>query len=360
MTAPRHPTPPFTKAEGSSIPIPPDPAPGARRWLKRPLVALLVAVLLAAGCSAGTQSPALPTSTPTAAPTPTPTTTASPAPTQPAYPLTLEDDEGGTVSLAARPTHIVSLSPANTEIVWALDGGDRQVAGSDADDFPSDAVGLPDVVNYLTGVDVEKIVSLDADLVLAAGNGFTPPEAVARLRSLGIPVLVVYAADVPGVLADIELIGKAIGEWPAALELSDAMDARIDAIAEAASATATRPRTFYELDATGAIFGPADGNFVVGLIELAGGDPITTGSTTVFQISLERLVAADPEVILLGDAAYGVTPEAVKQRPGWSGMTAVKNDAIRPVDDLVISRPGPRLADGLLSLARAMHPDLGI
>ena len=164
----------------------------------------------------------------------------------------------------------------------------------------------------------------------------------------------------PGVLADIELIGTAVGERPAALALSASMHARIDTISAAAVRTGTTPRTFYELDATNGIFGPADGSFVAGVIALAGGTPITTGSTTVFQISLERLVAADPEVILLGDAAYGVTPQIVAARPGWSGMTAVKDGAIHPVDDIVVTRPGPRLADGLLDVARAIHPELGL
>jgi iron complex transport system substrate-binding protein len=93
------------------------------------------------------------------------------------------------------------------------------------------------------------------------------------------------------------------------------------------------------------------------MIELAGGDPITTGSTTDFAIPIENLVTADPQVILLGDAAYGVTPEAVVDRPGWAVMTAVKDGAIRAVDDVVITRPGPRLVDGLRALALAIHPD---
>ena len=88
------------------------------------------------------------------------------------------------------------------------------------------------------------------------------------------------------------------------------------------------------------------------MIELAGGEPITTGSTTSFEIPLETLVTADPEVILLGDAAYGVTAEAVAARPGWSVMTAVKDGEIRPVDDIIVTRPGPRLVDGL----RAARP----
>jgi len=115
---------------------------------------------------------------------------------------------------------------------------------------------------------------------------------------------------------------------------------------------------FYELDATGAIYGPADDSFLAEMIELAGGDAITTGSPDLYEIPLERLIEADPEVILLGDAAYGVTKEAVAARAGWEVMTAVREGAIRPTDDVIITRPGPRLADGLRSLALAIHPGL--
>ena len=96
------------------------------------------------------------------------------------------------------------------------------------------------------------------------------------------------------------------------------------------------------------------------MLTLAGGDPITTGSTTNFEIPLEKLVVADPELILLGDAAYGTTAADVKKRNGWAVMTAVKNGAITPVDDTLISRPGPRLIDGLRALALAIHPDAAV
>ena len=108
--------------------------------------------------------------------------------------------------------------------------------------------------------------------------------------------------------------------------------------------------------AIGKKVGPA--LFTKEMIESAGGDPITTGSTTDFAIPLETLIAADPELILLGDAAYGVTADQVKTRTGWKVMTAVKTDAIRPVNDLIVTRPGPRLVDGLRELAVAIHPDL--
>ena len=117
---------------------------------------------------------------------------------------------------------------------------------------------------------------------------------------------------------------------------------------------------FYELDATTDLYTAADNSFIAEMIELAGGDPITTGSTTDFAISLEKLVTADPEVIVLGDAVYGVTPEAVTARPGWDVMSAVKNGQIRGVNDLVVTRPGPRLVDGLRELALAIHPEANV
>lgn len=321
----------------------------------RAAVLLVVIALALAACSAagGTTAPTL-TPTTAASPTTEPSA-ASPTPT-PAFPTTLTDDEGTSVELAQEPQRIVSLTPAATEILFALGAGPRVVATTDFDDFPPEAVELPDVANY-TSVDVEKIVGLEADLVIAGGNFFNPPEAIERLRSLAVPVVVVYAPNLDAVLEDIELIGTAVGLSSAAIEMTDAMRSGFDDVAKA-TAGLPSPRTFYELDATTAIYTAADGSFIEQMIELAGGDPITTGSTTDFAISLEKLIEADPELILLGDAAYGVTADQVAARPGWKVMTAVRTDAIRPVNDLIVTRPGPRLVEGLRELALAIHPDL--
>jgi iron complex transport system substrate-binding protein len=139
------------------------------------------------------------------------------------------------------------------------------------------------------------------------------------------------------------------------------MRSGIDAVAAAAAAAgATRPRVFYEIDATGDIYGPPDKSFIAEMVDLAGGDPITTGSPDVYSIPLERLIEANPEVIVLGDAAYGVTPEAVAARSGWGTMAAVTSGAIRPVDDVAITRPGPRLVEGLRALADAINPGVAL
>lgn len=280
-------------------------------------------------------------------------------PTVPAeFPRTVIDDEGTTLEIDVRPADIVSLTPANTEIVFALGAGDRLRGGTDFDDHPPQAVGLPDVATF-TGVLIEKVVEIEPDLVLAGGNNFTPPGDIDRLRDLGIPVLVVYAASVEEVLADITLIGNAIGADDEAADITSAIEARMDEVSGAV-ADLDHPRVFYEIDIGTEIFGPAPNSFVADMVALAGGQPITTGDPAVFSISLEQLVSQDPEVIVLGDAAYDVCPQDLVTRPGWSGITAVRDGLVRPVDDIVVTRPGPRLGEGLAALALAIHPDADV
>jgi iron complex transport system substrate-binding protein len=331
------------------------PSRSLRRSRVGGLLAGLTAVLVAA-CSTGA-GPTVsipPDSTGALQPpaTATPAATASPV----AFPLTLSDDEGTKVELAAEPRKLVSLTPATTEVLFSLGVGDRIVGKvEDISLYPPQAASIPDVAKF-GEVDVEKIVSLAPDLVIAGGNSFNPPAKIAQLRSLHVPVLVVYAPDVDTVFSDIELTGAAVGRGREAKDLTASMRATFDQIG-AATKDLARPRVFYEIDGSQKIYTAADHSFLAAMIELAGGTAITTGSTTNFEIPLEKLVSADPEIILLGDAAYGATAESVKARAGWSVMTAVKDGAILPIDDVVVTRPGPRLTDGLRALAVAIHPD---
>ncbi len=330
----------------------------SRRVAARVLPFVAGFVLLATACAGGATPRPSAGQTPAASlspTTPSPTLASPASPTADTFPLTLSDDEGAEVTIPARPERIASLTPAVTETLFAIGAGGALVARvEDPAVYPPEAGPIPAVAAFGT-VDVEKIVGLDVDLVIAGGLGFTPPEAIARLRALGYPVVVVYAPDVEGVLADVELVGRAVGETAAATALARAMRAGIHEVA-AAVQRADAPRVFYEIDATKEIYGPAEHSFLEEMVTLAGGEPITTGSSTTFEIPLERLVAADPEIIVLGDAAYGVTAAQVAARPGWSAMTAVRNGAIRPVDDIAVTRPGPRLVDGLRALALGIDP----
>lgn len=321
-----------------------------------PVLVLLSIALLAAACSAPAGTPTLVPATPipslAAAVTPAPTPAATPA-----FPVTLTDDEGTAVTLPAAPARIVSLTPAATETLFALGVG-AQVVGKveDFSVYPPEAASVPDVAKF-GSVDVEKIVSLGTNLVIAGGNNFNPPESIQKLRSLGVPVLVVYAPDTATALRDFRLIGQAVGKTAEAIALAARVQAAFDQVATA-TASLAKPRVFYELDATNGFFGPAPDYFGTEMIRIAGGDPLTSGTPGVYQIEAENILAFDPQVILLGDAAYGVTVDQVDARPGWDTLAAVRSNDVRPIDDVIVTRPGPRLVDGIRTLAVAIHPDL--
>lgn len=283
-----------------------------------------------------------------------------------AYPLSVTDAAGRTVTVDAAPQRIVSLAPSNTEIVCALDACDRLVGVPEyLEGYPDDVLEtvaeLPKVVSF-GPVDREAIVGLEPDLVLAAGNELTPSDDIAALDDLGLTVLVLYPENLDEIYADIELIGSVIGETASADALVAEMRTRADAVVEAV-ADQERPRTFYEVGLfEGAIYTAGEGSFLASMIELAGGEPVVGDAFGT--IDAETLVATDPELILLGTASYDPTladpqsaEEAVAARPGWEGLTAVREGRVVPyLDDIVTTRPGPRIVEGLESLARAIHP----
>ena len=328
-----------------------------RRGVALSLV-LLAAVL--GGCSTGGATTSL-SAPPSASPSAS-VALASPTPTEaPPFPVTLTDDEGTSVAVPAEPEKIVSLTPATTETLFALGAGDRVVASDDGSDYPTEAAALPHVATF-SSVDVEKVVALEPDLVLAGGLGFTPADAITRLRDLDIPVVVVYAPSVDGVLKDIELIGSATGTTVAATTLTSQMRADMGAVSDAVSSQSPKPRVFYDVgydDTTGAIYAPAADSFLAEMVSMAGGDVITTGDPNTYELPLETLIDKDPQLIILGtNPFYSPTPESVAARRGWDALSAVRNDAIRPVRDIEITRPGPRLPIGLRTLAAAIWPDV--
>lgn len=342
------------------------------RARRRPAGSLLISMVVAAvvaGCGAAATaelatlgpSPTTAIGAP-ATGTPLPASvalSASPSPQAASYPLTLTDDEGTAVTIKARPTTIVSLTPATTEILFAVGAGSRVKGVTDADDYPPAVKQITQVVK-LGAVDIEKAVGLGADLVIAGGNGLTSPDAISKLRSLGIPVVVVNAPNVAGVLTDIQLVAAAAGEPAAATTLVASMRDQIDAVKAAVSATGrVSPRVFYETGySQGTVYGIADSSAYADEIAIAGGNPVTTGSTTKWNIPLESLIKADPQVIIVGDGVAGVTVAEVKARTGWDLMSAIKTGAVRLIDDTVVTRPGPRIVEGLRALALAIDPSL--
>ena len=272
--------------------------------------------------------------------------------------IVVTDGLGREVKLESAAQRVVSLAPSNTEILFALGAGDKVVGRDEVSDYPEEALALPTVGGW-SGFSAEAIVALKPDLVLAAE--INSPELVAELEGLG---LTVYYLSNPKTLEElyvnIEIVATLTGRD--ATKLTDSLKARVAAVDEKIAPLSARPSVFYEVDATDPSkpYSVGPGTFIHLLINRAGGANAVelAGITDPYpQISLEQLVIAPPDIIILGDSMWGTTAESVAARPGWDTLKAVVDGKIFAFDDNLVSRPGPRLVDGLEALAMLLHPE---
>jgi iron complex transport system substrate-binding protein len=298
-------------------------------------LSLLLAVLLIVGCAA-------------------------PGSTGQAGAITLQDGLGREVSLSQPAQRIVSLSPSVTETLFAVGAGEQVVGRDSFSNYPAEAMSIQDVGGSMGNYSLETIASLQPDLVIAAE--INTPEQVKALEDLGLTVF--YLSN-PTTLDKIyellSTVGVLSGHKDEAEVLNTSLRARVQAVEDTIAKAESRPVVFYELDGTDAAkpWTPGPGSFMDELIRAAGGENAAAGLTSAWaQISIEELLVQDPDFILLGDAIWGVTAEQVAARAGWEGLTAVKEGRVLPFNDDLVSRPGPRLVDGLEELARLIHPEL--
>jgi iron complex transport system substrate-binding protein len=285
------------------------------------------------------------------------TTPAGPAAAPTAAAITLTDAGGQTVTLAGPAQRIVSIAPSNTELIFAAGAGAQLVGRDSLSDFPAEAAAVASIGDVYPKVNTEALVALKPDLVLAAD--INSPEQIQALRDLGLTVFQVpNPVGLEGLYANLATIGRLTGHEQDAATQAAALQARVQAALAQVPQSGTRPKVYYELDATDPTkpYTAGPGTFIDTLITLAGGENVAAGLGQAYaQISSEELVRQNPDIILLGDAAYGVTPESVAARPGWDAIAAVQNGAIHPFDDNLASRPGPRLVDGLEALVKLLH-----
>jgi iron complex transport system substrate-binding protein len=276
----------------------------------------------------------------------------------PACTTTRNDGLNRTVKLQGTPERIVSLAPSNTEILFAIGAG-KQVVGRDSfSDYPPETKSIQDIGGSMGKYNTEAIVALRPDLVLA--GEINTPELVNSLEKLGLTVYYLSnPSTLEGMFGNLETIGQLTGHDSEAVTLVNSLKKRVAAVDAKILPLSLAPTVYYELDATDPTkpYTAGPGSFVDLLIARAGGINVGKNLTSSWaQISLEQLVVDNPAIIILGDSAYGVTPESLKQRAGWNRLAAVQNGQAYPFDDNLVSRPGPRLVDGLEALVRLLHP----
>jgi len=260
----------------------------------------------------------------------------------PAFPLSIRDATGRAIHIAAPPQRIVSLAPSVTEILLAV-GLDRELVGvSDADDYPPDRlVGRPRVGGVV--INAERVLSLRPDLVIGVHD--LQHEQLQRLGALGLPVLAVDAASLAETIEQIRLLGRVTGRGPQAEHLAVALERR------AASVRPGVQRSVYIEVWHEPVMAAAGGTLVDDLVRRAGGVNIFAQARGYPQVAAERIVARDPQVILM---IYPGRAQLMR-RPGWVTVTAVRAERVYELPASLVTRPGPRAVDGLEIVARLLR-----
>jgi len=279
------------------------------------------------------------------------------APTTPAADLT--DDSGNAILPAPPAERIISLAPANTEIVYALGLQDKLVGVTEFCNYPPAAADKPRVGGFST-VDIEKAVGLRPDLVLASGihnKSITP-----QLQKMGFRVVSLYPKTVEGVIKDIRLTGSLAGADQAAAELAVSLQQRVDAVTAITAALTPdqRPRTLLMVW-NNPLMVAGGATLIDDVIRLAGGTNIASEIDDFGSMNLESIISADPQVIIvptsMGSAGDPLC-DFITTDPRLSNTSAVKNGRVYQIEGDLIYRHSPRCISALEQAASFLHPDL--
>lgn len=252
---------------------------------------------------------------------------------------------------------VVSLSPSTTEALFVIGAGDRVVGRSRYCDWPPEVSKLPEIGGYVDP-SFEAILALRPDLVTGA-RGPAGAAMSERLEARGIATFLPQTESFAQIDTMILGIGERTGHAKEAKATVEALDARVAGIEKAVSA---KPRVrvllVFGLQPL-SVAGPA--SFAEEMIRRAGGTNVVTEGGGYPTMGVERALTLDPDVILNAAIAEAHGHERIaKDTPGWARVRAVAEGHVVAITDESVLRPGPRVGEGLATLARAIHPDVAI
>lgn len=316
------------------------------RYLSALLILSLLLTLALSGCGTANQN------------TPAPDKSAGTASArQSTYPLTIKDDSGTEVTLPAEPKRIVSFVPSSTETLFALGLDGKVAAVTKYDDYPQ---GVQQKVEYVfedsLHPNTEQILKLNPDLIVL---GMHDEKTIQSIRNLKIPVVIFNPQNLDSTYQTIEKFGQITNKQEQAKKLVSDMKAKEQAITQkvATIKEADRLKVFVEVDPN--LFTPGKGTFLDQLVTMAGGINIAGDVNDWAQYSSEQVISKNPQVIFDTYSYYQKdAKEGILSRQGWQNIEAVKNKRVIDLDSDMVTRPGPRIVDGLESIAKALYPDL--
>ena len=266
------------------------------------------------------------------------------------YPLEITDSSGAVVIIEKEPEKIISVAPNLTEAIYKLGAGDKLVGRSQYCDYPQEVLEVESVGDFFQP-DIERIIALEPDVVLT--SSLFDEENAKKLKDAGITVVAITEdTKIEGVYEMITTLGKVLNKNSEAADCVDDMKASIDEV-QGKVKDLEKPTVYYvvgygeygDFTATG-------DTFISGMLELAGGDNIAKDATG-WSISLETLIEADPDIIIIAE----FMKDDFINTPNYAELSAVKEGRVYTLDVNMLERQGYRNADGVKALAEIFHPE---
>lgn len=265
--------------------------------------------------------------------------------------ISVVDDRGRTVTLPAPAQRIVSLAPHITELVYSIDAGNTLVGVSRHSDYPPQASGLP-VVGDANGIDLERLLGLRPDLVLAWGSA-SRASLIEKIEALGLPVVVIEPERIAAITRHVRLLGELTGHRAQAGQVALKTERQLEAL-RTRYASATPVSVFLQVSERPLY--TVNGQQVIGeAIRLCGGDNVFAELPALAApVGFEAVIDADPAVIVALTTLPGDNP-ARRVWSGFGGMRAVRTDRLYAIDSDLLSRPTPRMLLGIRQLCERLQ-----
>jgi iron complex transport system substrate-binding protein len=259
------------------------------------------------------------------------------------------DDFSDTLTLRITPRRIVSLNPATTELFFALGAGDRLVGRTHFDLYPTAAQAIQDLGNAIQP-NVEAILGVRPDLVTLYASTSNRDAAV-RFHDAGVPTLTLRIDHIADFRRAVGILGRVIGDTGRAAIVVDTVTRTLDRVRAAMQGVPKSSAFWKAWDSP--VIAIGGGSFLSELVDIAGGRNIYGDDPRpAFDVTIEDVVRRDPDVVFAG-------PESgarMRAAPAWRALRAVREGRVLIIDTMLVGRPGVRLGEAAVSLARLLHP----
>ncbi len=268
--------------------------------------------------------------------------------------MTVTDGLGREVSVKTNPQRIVSLAPSNTEILFALGLGDRVYGVTNICNYPPEAQAKEKVGDYYS-VDTEKVISINPDLILA--EDLQKADIIPALEKLGFSVVTLVPHNIQEMGDTIRMVGEITGTQDKADEIVADMEQRVKAVTDITDTLddSQRVRVLY-LVWNDPMYSVGTDTYIHELIKKAGGSNIAAFAGEGWpELSLEQIIDLDPQVVI---ANHDIPLDALMADSRLAVVDAFKNGRVYSINADLTNRPGPRIVEGLETMAKMIHPEL--